>query len=58
MNKKIIAAILAILVIAFPFQRAFLSDAPPGIMMMLSFLATIAGIILFYYLTLEKQENH
>ena len=57
MNKKIPATILAIVVIAFPFRRAFLSDEAPGIMLMLSFLATVAGIILFYYLTLEKSRE-
>jgi hypothetical protein len=57
MNKKIIAAVLAIFIIAFPFRRAFLSDEAPGIMMMFSFLLTVAGIIFFYYLTLEKSKE-
>lgn len=57
MNKKIIAAVLAIFIIAFPFRRAFLSDEAPGIMMMFSFMLTVAGIIFFYYLTLEKSKE-
>jgi hypothetical protein len=54
MSKKIAAFVIAILVIAFPFRIAFLSNNEPGIMMMFSFLITLAGIIGFYYLTMEQ----
>ena len=58
MNKKLLAWVIAIIVVVFPFRKAFLSDAPPCIMMILSFLAVVAGIIAFYYLTLEKHQDH
>ena len=53
MKKKLTASIIALLVIAFPFRRAFLSNEEPGLMLMVSFLGTLVGIIVFYYLTLE-----
>ncbi|HMT28448.1 MAG TPA: hypothetical protein PKD91_04130 [Bacteroidia bacterium] len=59
MSKKILAFIIAILVIVFPFRRAFLSDEEPGIMMMISFVLTVVGIGVFYYLTLQDtKQNH
>lgn len=58
MKKKILAFLIATLVIIFPFRRAFLSDQDPGLMMMLSFLLTVAGIIVFYYLTLQPVNKH
>ncbi len=57
MTRKVIAFVIALLVILFPFRRAFLSDELPGIMMMLSFIATVAGIIAFYYLTESSSKN-
>jgi purine-cytosine permease-like protein len=57
MGKKIAALIVALLVIVFPFRRAFLSDQEPGLMMMLSFIITLAGIVVFYYLTITKHED-
>jgi len=57
MKKKIFALIIAILVIAFPFRRAFLSEEQPGFMMIFSFLITLAGIILFYYLTIQPTKG-
>ena len=50
MGNKVIAWVIMILVIIFPFRRAFLSEEPPGIMMMLSFLVFLVGIGVFYYL--------
>lgn len=58
MGKKIAAWVIALLVIAFPFRRAFLSDQESGIMMMVSFMVTIIGIVVFYYLMSDhKQEG-
>lgn len=57
MNKKIIAFLIAAIVIIFPFRRAFLSDEQPGLMMMLSFVLTLIGIGLFYYLTLQDTRH-
>jgi hypothetical protein len=57
MKKKIAAVIVAILVIVFPFRKAFLSSEEPGFMMMLSFLITLAGIFLFYYLTIQPRKH-
>lgn len=54
MGKKIAAWVIALLVIVFPFRRAFLSDEEPGFMMILSFIITLIGIAVFYYLTMEK----
>ncbi len=58
MKKKIAAVIVALLVIAFPFRRAFLSSEEPGFMMMFSFLITLIGIGIFYYLTIQPHNNH
>ena len=58
MKRKIAATIIALLVIAFPFRRAFLSDEQPGIMMMASFVVTVIGIIVFYYLTIRPSEKN
>jgi purine-cytosine permease-like protein len=57
MGKKIAAWVIALLVIAFPFRRAFLSDQEPGIMMMASFVITIIGIIVFAYLIADRQKE-
>lgn len=57
MTKKILAFIVALIVIIFPFRRAFLSDAEPGLMMMVSFLLTLLGIGIFYYLTIQPDHN-
>ena len=58
MKRKIAATIIALLIIAFPFRRAFLSDEQPGIMMMASFVITVIGIIIFYYLTIRPSEKN
>ncbi len=58
MKNKITATIVAIVVIAFPFRRAFLSHEQPGFMMMLSFVLTLAGIGIFYYLINQPSKNH
>jgi purine-cytosine permease-like protein len=59
MNKKIIAWIIALAVILGPFRWAFLEYKEPGVTMILSFIAVLAGVIVFYYLTLNhKQEHH
>jgi len=58
MGKKIAAWVIALLVIAFPFRRAFLSDQEPGIMMMASFVITIIGIIVFAYLIADRQREN
>ncbi len=59
MNKKVVAWIIMLAVIAGPFRWAFLEYKEPGIFMMFSFLAVLAGIILFYYLTLQtNREQH
>ncbi len=58
MNKKILALVIALLVIIFPFQRAFLSDEQPGLMMMLSFILTLVGIGVFYYLTMKPTKDY
>lgn len=58
MGKKIAAYIIALLIIIFPFRRAFLSDDQPGLMMMVSFLVTIIGIVVFYILTMNQQNDH
>lgn len=50
MGKKITAWVIMLLVIMFPFKRAFLSEEPPGIMMMLAFVVFLVGIGIFYYL--------
>lgn len=58
MGKKIAAFIIALLIIIFPFRRAFLSDKEPGLMMMVSFLVTIVGIVVFYILTMNNENDH
>jgi ABC-type transport system involved in cytochrome c biogenesis permease subunit len=58
MGKKIAAWVIALLIIAFPFRRAFLSDQEPGIMMMASFVITIIGIIVFAYLIADRQREN
>jgi len=59
MNRKLIALLIALLVIAFPFRWAFLDYQKPGITMILSFVLTLVGIIAFYYLTMDrKSEQH
>jgi purine-cytosine permease-like protein len=58
MKNKIAAVIVALLVIAFPFRRAFLSDEQPGIMMMFSFVITLAGIMIFTYLISHRSKSH
>lgn len=50
MGKKIAAWVIALVIIAFPFRRAFLSDQEPGLMMMASFILTLIGIGVFTYL--------
>jgi len=50
MGKKIAAWVIALLIIAFPFRRAFLSEQDPGLMMMGSFIVTLIGIGVFTYL--------
>ncbi len=57
MTKKILAAVVALLVIVFPFRRAFLSSNQPDLMMMLSFLLTLIGVGVFYYLTLHSSKH-
>jgi hypothetical protein len=54
----LIAWVIALLVIAFPFRRAFLSDEPPNIMMMLSFVVVLIGIGVFYYLNIEPDDEN
>jgi hypothetical protein len=58
MKKKIAAFLLALLVIVFPFRKAFLSSDEPGFMMILSFVLTLIGIFVFYYLTIQPSKNH
>lgn len=58
MSKKAIAWIIALLVIVGPFRWAFLDYKEPGITMMLSFIGTLVGILLFYYLTLSPKQQH
>lgn len=58
MNKKVIAWIIALAIIVGPFRWAFLDYTKPGITMMLSFIGVIAGIIVFYYLTLNPKQDH
>ena len=53
-TRKIIAVIVAMLVILFPFKRAFLTDNEPGLMMIASFILTVVGIVVFYMLTLTR----
>lgn len=57
MGRKIAAIVVALLVIVFPFRKAFLSHDDPGLMMMISFILTLAGIVLFYFLTLQPNKN-
>jgi glucan phosphoethanolaminetransferase (alkaline phosphatase superfamily) len=57
MTKKIAAWVIALLVVIFPFRRAFLSSEAPGLMMMFSFLITLVGIVVFYYLTLQPTKK-
>jgi hypothetical protein len=57
MNKKVVAWIIMLAVIAGPFRWAFLEYKEPGITMMFSFLAVLAGIVLFYYLTLQSHKG-
>jgi hypothetical protein len=58
MSKKLISWIIALVIIAGPFRWAFLDYKEPGITMMLSFIAVLAGIIVFYYLTLSPKQSH
>lgn len=58
MSKKILAFVVAVLVVVFPFRRAFLSDEEPGLMMMVSFVLTLLGIGIFYYLTMQPSKDH
>jgi hypothetical protein len=58
MSKKILAFVIAALVVVFPFRRAFLSDEEPGLMMMVSFVLTLLGIGIFYYLTMQPSKDH
>lgn len=57
MGKKIAAWVIALLVIAFPFRRAFLSDEEPGLMMMASFVLTLIGIGVFTYLIVSSNKT-
>ena len=54
-TRKILAWVVALLVIVFPFRRAFLSDQGPGIMTMASFIVTLMGIVVFYMLTMNPK---
>ena len=58
MKKKIAAFIAALLVVVFPFRKAFLTSEEPGFMMMLSFVLTLVGIFVFYYLTIQPTKQH
>jgi hypothetical protein len=58
MNKKVLAWFIMLVVMAGPFRWAFLEYKEPGINMMLSFLAVLAGIVLFYYLTMQPKKQH
>ena len=61
MGKKIAAWVIALLIIAFPFRRAFLSEQDPGLMMMGSFIVTLIGIGVFTYLIASSnkaEESH
>jgi fatty-acid desaturase len=60
MSRKITAWVIILLVIIFPFRKAFLSGETPGIMMMLSFVVTLVGIGIFYYLmsTSDNKSEH
>jgi hypothetical protein len=57
MGKKITAWVIMLLVIMFPFRRAFLSEEPPGIMMMLAFMVFLVGLGVFYYLNSSDSEE-
>jgi len=57
MTRKLIAWAIALLIIAFPFRRAFLSEETPNIMMMLSFVVVLIGIGIFYYLNIEPKND-
>ena len=57
MRRKITAWVIILLVIIFPFRKAFLSGETPGIMMMLAFVVTLAGIGIFYYLMSTSENN-
>lgn len=57
MGKKLAAWIIALVVIAFPFRRAFLSDQEPGLMMMASFILTLIGIGVFTYLIVSSNKT-
>jgi hypothetical protein len=58
MKKKIAAFIIALLVIVFPFRIAFLSSEESGFMTMLSFILSLVGIFVFYYLTIQPTKSH
>ncbi len=58
MKKKIAAFIVALLVVVFPFRKAFLTSEELGFMMMLSFVLTLVGIFVFYYLTIQPTKQH
>jgi fatty-acid desaturase len=50
MGKKIAAWVVLLLVIIFPFPKAFLSSETPGMMMVVAFMITVIGVGIFYYL--------
>ena len=57
MNKRIVAWVIALLVIVGPFRWAFLDYKEPGITMMLSFIGVVASVFLFYYLTMSSKHH-
>jgi hypothetical protein len=58
-TKRTIAAILvAAVIIVFPFRTAFIESAEPGIKGLVSFLLTLAGVFVFYYLTMPHEPRH
>jgi hypothetical protein len=58
-TKRTIAAILvAALIIIFPFRTAFIESGEPGIKALLSFLFTLVGVFVFYYLTMKREHSH
>jgi len=58
-TKRTIAAIIvAAVIIVFPFRTAFIETEEPGIKAFISFLITLAGVFVFYYLTMQREHGH
>lgn len=56
-TKKIIAYLILVLVIAFPFRYAFLLPPDTGMIKMMNFLLVAAGFMIFMFLTLGAEKK-